>query len=105
MHNEYSDSVENLDVDLSYCDRADDRNILICDKYFMIDLLDGGKEGYLRAVYCPNEISGNKNFNKCAYSLGEYIYGLNYQKDTAFCYYVKTDLGRKVCKPFGFPII
>ena len=110
LHNEYTNYAEDLDIDLSYCGRAKDSNkILICDKYFMISLLDGGKKGFLRAAYCPGEISGTrKSFNKCAYEIGDYMYHLNYSNATSpkypFCYYVHSDLGEKVCKSFGFPI-
>jgi len=109
MHNEYTNYAEDLDLDLSYCERAkDNKKILICDKYFMIDLLDGGKKGWLRAAYCPNKISGDKNFNECAYTVSDYIYTLNYANTTSdrkypHCTYVKTNLGRKVCQSFSFP--
>ena len=106
LHNEYADYAEDLDIDLSYCDRASDYNeVLICDKYFMIDLLDGGKVGYLRAAYCPSEISASKVFSKCTYTTADYVYNLGYASISypPFCNYVKTDLGTKICKSFGFP--
>ena len=83
--------------------------VLICDKYFMISLLDGDKTGILRAAYCPSEINGTKNWNNCAYTVADYTYTLSYSNSTwrkyPFCRYVRTDLGRKVCESFGFPVM
>ena len=104
LHNEYTDYAEDLDIDLSYCERAKDwKEVLICDKYFMIDLIDGAKQGMLRAAYCPSEISGSKKWNTCAYYAGDYIYTLNYHNAKLYCN-IRTDLGTKVCESFGFPI-
>ena len=109
MHNEYTDRAEDLDIDLSYCDRTTDYDdVLICDKYFMIDMLEANKSGHLRGAYCPSEISGNKKWDTCAYQVADYVYTLNYSNanDMAYplCRYVKTDLGTKICQSFGFPI-
>ena len=105
IHNIYTDYAEDLDIDLSFCDRAKDfPEDLICDKYFMIDLSDGGNQGnYLRAAYCPSEISGSKKWNRCAYISSKYIYYLRYSNGKAFCS-APTDFGKRVCESFGFPI-
>lgn len=109
LYNEYTGNVKDLDIDLSHCKKASDSSVaLICDKYFIITLLDGGEWGYLRAAYCPGEIKGNRSWNKCAYQVGDYVYHLNYfyakHNKRPFCYYVHSDLGRKVCQSFDLPI-
>ena len=105
VNGEYTTDISNLDIDLSFCTRATDYpNVLICDNSFMISLLDGDKNGELRAVYCPDVISGTKSWTTCAYSKGDYMYHLGYDhhrvqsaQGKAWCYYVRTELGRKIC--------
>ena len=109
VNNSFTIEIESLDVDLSFCDRAkDDTDILICDKYFMIDILDGGDQGFLRASYCPGEISGTrKSFNQCAYFVGDYTYIMEYANTSYNTYRAKrrcdvfNDFGKKVCEAFG----
>ncbi len=61
----YVHNGEDLDINLSSCTIAVDTDfVLICDKYFMIDLLDGGEQGFMRAAYCPNTIQETKIWNK-----------------------------------------
>ncbi len=101
---QYTANADDLDVDLSFCQHASDtEQILICDNSFMICLQDGSNFGELRAAYCPDVIK-EKNWNTCAYSKGEYMYRLAYDHHTvesyrgkAWCSYVTTDLGRKIC--------
>ena len=102
----YALYAEDLDIDLSFCQRAtDDSGILICDSSFMIALQDGDRHGELRAAYCPNVISTTKNWTTCAYVKGDYLYHWGYDHHTAparrgqtWCQYIHTDLGRKICQ-------
>ena len=102
----YTDLIEELDVDLSFCARSSNYStILICDKYFMVDLFDGGEKGKMRAAYCPSEISGTQVWDTCAYSTGDYVYAVAYdhysvpsQQGKIWCDRVHTDLGRQICK-------
>ena len=97
-HGEYANNIEDLDIDLSYCKRSSDySNVLICDDNFMIDILDAAKLGLLRAAYCPGEIKGAKRWDTCAYSVGDYVYNMNYTTPYSWCSYQKTDLGNKIC--------
>ena len=73
----------------------------------MIDILDGGGN-FLRAAYCPSEISGTrKSFDQCAYHVGDYIYAMEYSFTSYNTYRSKrhcdvyNDFGRKVCESFG----
>ena len=101
----YAINASDLDIDLSFCQRAsDDSGILICDNSFMISLQDGNRNGELRAAYCPDVISTTKSWTTCAYSKGDYMYHLGYDhhisntaRGKVWCYYVTTDLGRKIC--------
>ncbi len=101
----YALYAEELDVDLSFCQRASgNSDILICDNSFMISLQDGARNGELRAAYCPDIISTTKNWTTCAYVKGDYMYHLGYDhhvtnrdRGRVWCYYVHTDLGRKIC--------
>jgi len=96
---------EDLDIDLSFCQRSSsDSGILICDTSFMISLQDGANNGELRAAYCPEVIRGTKVWKTCAYDKGDYMYHLGYDNHVSqamrgneWCYYVTTDLGRKIC--------
>jgi len=102
----YAMYAEDLDVDLSFCQRAtDDAHILICDNSFMISIYDADKSGTLRAAYCPGIISTTKKWVICAYSKGDYLYHWGYDhniypnaRGKTWCQYVKTDLGRKICQ-------
>jgi len=101
----YATRAGELDVDLSFCQKAsDDSAILICDNSFMISLQDGNRNGELRAAYCPDVIS-TKSWSTCAYSKGDYMYHLGYDhhvipsdRGKVWCYYIHTDLGRKICQ-------
>lgn len=102
----YTDFIEELDIDLSFCSHSRDyATVLICDKYFMIDPLDGGEVGFLRAAYCPDEIKGNKVWNTCAYSAADYVYAMGYDRHSSpyaqgkiYCESNRTDLGKQICK-------
>ena len=107
VNGEYTTDISNLDIDLSFCTRASDSpDVLICDNSFMISLLDGDKNGELRAAYCPSVvISTTKKWDNCAYSKGDYMYHLGYDhniyesvRGKAWCRYIHTDLGRKICQ-------
>ena len=100
---EYALKISDLDIDLSFCTlAAGASSVLICDKYFMIDPLDGGKQGFMRAAYCPDEIKGGKAWTTCAYSTADYVYALGFDHHATdagkvWCQYQRTDLGKKIC--------
>ncbi len=104
-HGKYTFYVEDLDIDLSYCKRSSNfSDVLICDDYFMISILDSGQSGVLRAAYCPNRIKGNKKWDACAYNDADYVLNIGYQNHTTtvnrnsiWCNNVRTELGQKVC--------
>ena len=101
----YTPFIEDLDIDLSYCQRSSNDNAtLICDDNFMINILDGGRQGFMRAAYCPNEIKGAKNWFTCAYDTADYVYTIGYKNNTysvnhdrVWCESQRTDLGKKIC--------
>ena len=101
----YTHYIEDLDIDLSYCKRASGyySDILICDDNFMISIFDGAEQGYMRAAYCPSEISGAKDWQNCAYKIADYVYAIGYQnnnqseRNKVWCEYKRTDLGNKIC--------
>lgn len=101
----YTDEIDELGISLSSCTHSSDfPSVLICDRYFMIDPLDGGEMGFIRAAYCPDEIKGSKKWTSCAYQTGDYVYNIGYDylsnpslRGKAWCESYRTDLGRKIC--------
>ncbi len=102
----YTGNINDLDIDLSFCDVDTDYNqVLICDKHFMIDLIGGesGPAAYrLRAAYCPEELKSGKSWNRCAYHKSEFVYQVylthsNHPDQIGCETAYSTNFGRKIC--------
>ena len=103
----YTDNINDLDIDLSFCEVSSDYDtILICDKYFMIDPLmaqEGEASHRIRAAYCPDEIKGDKRWDRCAYHKQDFIYQvwLSHSpypdKIGCYSYTAVTALGKQIC--------
>ena len=102
----YANNINDLDIDLSFCDVATDYNqVLICDKHFMINLIGGesGPAAYrLRAAYCPEELKSGKSWSQCAYHKSEFVYQVylthsNHPDQIGCETAYSTNFGRKIC--------
>ncbi len=98
---QYTDNPEELDIMHSCKTLPNDNSLLVCDDYFIIDLLGGSSYFLINAHYCPGNVD---NWGNCTTNQ-DFGYMFYFHHDSNYPDQIRcsgqTDLGKAVCKNYN----